>query len=330
LVPEARLGIGHGQMPEAQLARVMREFSNGQLDILVCTTIIESGLDLGNANTMIINRADLLGLGQLYQLRGRVGRGGQRAYCYLLVPKGMKLTETAERRIKTILAATELGSGFRIAMMDLEIRGAGNLLGSEQSGYIHSVGFDLYNRLLKEVVQELNSEQNGSGPNSLSEDAGQETHARVDLPLAAHIPEHYISNLAMRLSLYRRLMDVTEQETISQISEELKDRFGPLPKEVGNLLLLLNVRVLADHIGVESVTIDGGYGVLRLQKSVGGARPALEKELAGLAEVGNTQIRVHWNSDDAVSQDRLLAVLEKLVKFKRRLERLDTLVETST
>lgn len=328
LVPEARLGIGHGQMPEDQLATVMKEFSRGQLDILVCTTIIESGLDLGNANTMIINRADLLGLGQLYQLRGRVGRGGQRAYCYLLVPKGIQLTETADRRIKTILAATELGSGFRIAMMDLEIRGAGNLLGAEQSGYIHAVGFDLYNRLLKEVVEELNSQQNGDEPKLPIDDVTQDTHTRVDLPLAAHIPENYISNLAMRLSLYRRLMDVSEQENISQISEELKDRFGPFPTEVTNLLFLLKLRVLADQIGVESITIDGGYIVVRLHQSVGGARLALEKDLGGLAEVGNTQMRVRWNSDDTAWEDRLLSVLERLDRFKERVEGLDDLLES--
>ena len=330
LVPEARVGIGHGQMPEEQLARVMEEFSRGDLDVLVCTTIIESGLDLPNVNTMLINRADMLGLGQLYQLRGRVGRAGQRAYCYLLVPRGKQLTETAEKRIKTILAATELGSGFRIAMMDLEIRGAGNLLGAEQSGHIHAVGFDLYNRLLAEAVEELGAKKEEGAPTPGGLSATPEAHARVDLPLAAHIPEEYIAHLPTRLSLYRRLMGVSHRQELSPLREELHDRFGALPEEVENLLYLLEVRALADQVGVESVTLDEHYSVLRLKSPVGGARPALEKSLEGLAQVGNAQVRVPWHRQEVVWKGRLLAVLERLIAFQKRVDHLDQLLQASS
>ena len=324
LVPHAKVGIGHGQMPEDQLARVMEEFAQGRLDVLVCTTIIESGLDVPNANTIIINRADLLGLGQLYQLRGRVGRGGRRAYCYLVVPRGKTLTETADRRIKTILAATELGAGFHIAMMDLEIRGAGNLLGAQQSGHIQAVGFDLYNHMLAEAVAELKAKKGEEAP--VPEAPSPELHARVDLPLAAFVPEEYVPHLPTRLSLYRRIMGLSQREEIAALRVELLDRFGPLPEPVEHLLYLLEVRALADQAGVEAVTLEDHEGVLRLKTPVGGARLALEKALAGLAQVGNTQIRVLWHLQERVWQQRLLAVLEGLVAFLARMEQLPSAV----
>ena len=162
LVPEARVGVGHGQMNEGELEDVMLDFAEGNLDVLVCTTIIESGLDIPNVNTLIINRADTLGLSQLYQLRGRVGRSARRAYCYLLVPPSGSMTEPAEKRLRAMLDATELGAGFRIAMKDLEIRGAGNILGAEQSGNIHAVGFDLYTRLLSNAVEEMRARGEGA------------------------------------------------------------------------------------------------------------------------------------------------------------------------
>ncbi len=326
LVPHARVGVGHGQMKEESLARVMEQFGQGHLDVLVCTTIIESGLDMPNANTLIINRADLLGLGQLYQLRGRVGRGGRRGYCYLLVPRGKGLTEAAEKRIKTILAATELGSGFRIAMMDLEIRGAGNLLGDEQSGHIQAVGFDLYHHLLTQAVEELRGKHEAGpavgGPPSEERPHLLEAHARVDLPLPANLPEEYVPHLPTRLTLYRRLLEVGERQEVDALREELQDRFGPLPEAVENLLYLLEVRVMAEQAGVEAITLEAEEGVLRLKSPVEGARLALEKALGGLAQVGNTQIRIAWHPQQRVWKERLLVVLESLDAFQARIREL--------
>ena len=188
IVPGSAVSIAHGRLPEDSLAKEMSNFIKGKTDILVCTTIIESGLDIPNVNTLIINRADTLGLGQLYQLRGRIGRGSRRAYAYLMVPNDRHITETAEKRLKTILAATELGSGYRIAMSDLEIRGAGNLLGAEQSGHIHAVGFDLYNRLLAQAVEEIKMAQT-KNIDQASVALLPNISPRINLSLPAHLPE---------------------------------------------------------------------------------------------------------------------------------------------
>ena len=221
LVPEAAVGVAHGQMPEGQLEQAMLAFAEGETDVLVCTTIIESGLDIPNVNTLIVNRADTFGLAQLYQLRGRVGRSARRAYSYLLIPKTRSLTDAAEKRLKAMLAATELGAGFRIAMKDLEIRGAGNILGAAQSGHIHAVGFDLYTRLLSNAVEELRArkaagespEQNGDfsydSPSSVFGGESSESEADgissllpdaavvVDLGIPSSIPEDYIPDLTL-------------------------------------------------------------------------------------------------------------------------------------
>ena len=202
LVPEAEIAVAHGQMPEELLERVMLDFVRGGIDVLVCTTIIESGLDIPNVNTIIINQADRLGLAQLYQLRGRVGRGAFRAYAYVLYDRGRVLTEPAQKRLQTIFEATELGAGFQIALKDLEIRGAGNLLGAEQSGQIGAVGFDLYVRLLAEAVERLKALQRGEKPPL---PATARPAVTLDLPLTAHIPHSYVPDLNLRLALYQRL-----------------------------------------------------------------------------------------------------------------------------
>ena len=204
--PEARIGIGHGQMDEHELARVMDEFTHGQLDVLVCTTIIESGLDIPNVNTIVINQANNLGLAQLYQLRGRVGRGANRAYAYLLYDKTARLTETAKQRLQTIFEATELGAGFQIALRDLEIRGAGNLLGGEQSGYMSAIGFDLYVKLLSGAVERLRAMMRGEIPPPEREGPD----VTIDLPLSAHLPPAYVPDLNMRLALYQRLSNAPD------------------------------------------------------------------------------------------------------------------------
>ena len=338
LVPEARVGVGHGQMNEGDLENVMLEFAEGKLDVLVCTTIIESGLDIPNVNTLIINRADTLGLSQLYQLRGRVGRSARRAYCYLMVPPSGSLTEPAEKRLRAMLDASELGAGFRIAMKDLEIRGAGNILGAEQSGNIHAVGFDLYTRLLSNAVEELRARGEGagvSGQQSAVSGAGamangtaselpngrgravdgsatkeaERVEPTLDIGIPASIPEEYIEDLPARLRMYQRIVtlgtaradgsgsDGEEGEDaikagVSEIEDEMRDRFGPLPWQAVNLLYVTRLRLYAKEAGIESVMRERNRVVLRYGGDIGGARRAMQRVLGRHAEIGNTQVRL--------------------------------------
>src|SRR5256714_1476139 len=225
LVPEARIAVAHGQMDEGTLERVVIDFWEGEFDVLVCTTIIESGIDMPTVNTLVVDRADRLGLGQLHQLRGRVGRAGQRAYAYLFFPPDRTLTEEAYERLRTIGEHTELGSGFKIAMRDLEIRGAGNLLGSDQSGHIAAVGYDLYVQMVSEAVAELKGEP-------LREPA----EIKLDLPVGAHLPASYVAKEELRLEAYRRLAAVTTQEEVDDIQAEWLDPHGPGPQAAQALL----------------------------------------------------------------------------------------------
>ncbi|MGA3094294.1 MAG: transcription-repair coupling factor [Dehalococcoidales bacterium] len=263
LVPEARIGVGHGQMHEDDLEKVMGDFAQGNVDVLLCTTIIESGLDVPNANTLIINQADRLGLTQLYQLRGRVGRGANLAYAYLLYDKGKRLTPDANQRLRTIYEATELGAGFGIAMKDLEIRGAGNILGVKQSGHINAVGFSLYTQLLSEAVEELKTKK-------ASERAGKSftppmrlPPPTIDLPQPAFIPEHYVADTDTRLSLYQCLAGARNTEGIEVLGKDFKDRFGEPPVEVINLLYAVRIKVLATKARLESVSTEENQIVLR-------------------------------------------------------------------
>ena len=318
LVPEARVAIGHGRMHEEELEKVMADFSNGDYDVLVCTTIIESGLDLPNVNTLIIDRADTFGLAQLYQLRGRIGRGRHRAYAYLLVPRGRRITEMAQKRLETILAATELGAGFRIAMKDLEIRGAGQILGAQQSGQIHAVGFDLYSQLLTQAVEELRS--GSPTPDGLSGGLDEEpVDITVSLRLPARIPVEYVEDMATRLSLYQRLSHARALDDVRQVQDEMWDRFGPLTTEVRNLLYTVRVRVLAQAAGVEMVTKEAGSVVVRLREDVGGARLALEKELGPRVRVGNRLLHLELGRLDRPWGQALLEMLESIAAFKERM-----------
>jgi transcription-repair coupling factor (superfamily II helicase) len=246
LVPEARVATAHGQMNEKQLEQVMLDFWEKRFDVLVCTTLVESGLDVSNANTMIIERADTLGLSQLHQLRGRVGRSRERAYAYFLYPAEKPLTETAHERLATLAQHSDLGGGMAIAMKDLEIRGAGNLLGGEQSGHIADVGFDLYVRLVGEAVNDFK----GEAEPELNE-------VRIELPVDAHLPHDYIPSERLRLEMYKRLAEVRSDEDVDAISEELDDRYGDLPQEVASLLLVARFRARARKAGVGEVTIAG-------------------------------------------------------------------------
>jgi transcription-repair coupling factor (superfamily II helicase) len=264
IVPEVKIAIAHGQMPEGELERVMADFTQGKSDILVCTTIIESGLDMPNVNTLIVNQADRFGLTQLYQLRGRIGRGANLAFAYFLHDRGKQLTPTAEKRLKTIFQATELGAGFDIAMKDLEIRGAGTLLGTKQSGHISSVGFSLYCRLLADAVEEQKTKQAGvavAKPPPLPPPT-------IDLPLRAYIPEEYVADVDTRLSLYQRLAKIGKPEQLDELASELGDRFGALPVEVENLLYGVRIKLLAAKAGIESVSTVEGQIIVRLFQGI--------------------------------------------------------------
>lgn len=250
LVPEARVATAHGQMGEHLLEKVMLDFWEKRFDVLVCTTIVESGLDVSNANTMIIERADTLGLSQLHQLRGRVGRSRERAYGYFLYPSEKPLTETAHERLATLAQHSDLGGGMAIAMKDLEIRGAGNLLGGEQSGHIADVGFDLYVRLVGEAVTEFRND--GQAPEQLTE-------VKIELPVDAHLPHDYIPSERLRLEMYKRLAEVREEADVTAIREELQDRYGDTPEPVARLLGVAALRGLLRRVGVSEVSVPGKF-----------------------------------------------------------------------
>ena len=321
LAPQARVIIGHGQMAESELEDVMVDFANGEADVLVCTTIIESGLDMPNVNTLIVERADRFGLAQLYQLRGRVGRSQHRAYAYLLAPRGRSMTEAAEMRLQAILDASELGAGFRIAMRDLEIRGAGNVLGADQSGHIQEVGLDLYTQLLQEAVRELEREQHNE-PASGSSTIGGEDPPRIELPLNAGIPEDYIQHLPTRLSVYQRLSKLTEKRELPEIREELRDRFGPVPDEVESLLKVAEIRAVAGAAGAESVIRAGDSIVISLRNAVGGAKAPLQRALGPAAQVGNAQIQMLLRPLGDQWLTRLTRTLERLQIFMDNMRQL--------
>jgi transcription-repair coupling factor (superfamily II helicase) len=244
LVPDARIGIAHGQMKERELEQIMLRFVSGGLDVLVSTMIIESGLDLPNANTLLVNRADHLGLAQLYQIRGRVGRSSQKAYAYFLVPPGKRLSGDARRRLQAVQEYSELGAGFHLALRDMEIRGAGNLLGAQQHGRIAEVGLDLYKQMLEDAVAEISG-------------AAQTVFAppRLELPGEAYLPESYIPIAGLRVDFYRRAVESRALSEIGALYSELRDRFGPLPQEATSLIDASAMRIVGAELGLESVVV---------------------------------------------------------------------------
>lgn len=263
LVPDSRIGIAHGQMEGAQLEKVMLKFIEGEYDVLVSTNIIESGLDIPNANTIIINNAHMFGLSDLHQMRGRVGRSNTKAYCFMLTPPVSALTSDARKRLNTLEEFSDLGDGFKVAMRDLDIRGAGNLLGAEQSGFINDIGFDMYHKILDEAVQELKEgEFKELFENDLlkNKDALEQMieDCNIETDFEALIPEDYVKNISERLSLYTKLDDLKNEEELIGFIEMMKDRFGPLPNGVSNLTETVKLRWKAIAIGFEKVTIKGG------------------------------------------------------------------------
>lgn len=312
LVPYARLDIAHGQMPESELERVMMDFYEHKFDILVCTTIIESGLDIPNANTIIINESDKLGLAQLYQLRGRVGRSNRQAYAYLLYKPDKMLTEVAEKRLDAIREFTELGSGYRIAMRDLEIRGAGNLLGAEQSGQMAAVGFDLYCQLLARAVSELKGE-----------DVQEIDLPPVDLPVDAFIPQNYMPTEAHRILFYKKMAAVKSVEDVQAVQDELEDRFGDPPRPVWNMLAIIRLRLRCHELGIANI---GNFRNQIIVKFGHGVRLPLS-----MCMDLRRQYKRHWFDPDQLkinpSSPRVISEVEDMVEvlakaFKQAQKRL--------
>src|SRR5207253_800477 len=242
LVPNARIGVGHGQMAEAELEKTMLQYTRREFDTFVCTTIIDNGRDIPLANTMLIENAERYGLSELYQLRGRVGRSNRRAYAYLLIPPDTELTEIARKRLAALKEFSELGAGFKIAALDLELRGAGSVVGGEQHGHINAVGFDMYIRMLEETVRELKGEE-----------APLEIHAALNLGLDIRIPPEYIGDENQRLRVYKRIASAAGQAERETIEKELADRYGPVPDAVRNLLDYSALKTLAEKLGIETV-----------------------------------------------------------------------------
>ena len=255
LVPEARVVVGHGQMAEDTLEKAMLDFMTHKCDVLLSTTIVENGLDIPNANTIVINRADRYGLSQLYQLRGRVGRSDRAAYAYLLIPPEEALSPVARKRLSAMKEFSDLGSGFRVAALDLEIRGAGNLLGGEQSGTIDAVGFEMYMKLLEETIRELKGE-----------DLEDDVRATVNLRVDFRLDDQYVPDMNQRLMIYRRMAGARSEEEIARNVDEVRDRYGPPPTAVLNLADFARIRVLADNLGIETVDRDGPLVVFKFRE----------------------------------------------------------------
>ena len=310
LVPEARVAVAHGQMDEGSLEKVVMEFWEGEYDVLVCTTIIESGIDMPTVNTLVVERADLLGLGQLHQLRGRVGRGGQRAYAYLFFPQDRQLSEEAYERLKTIGEATELGSGFRIAMRDLEIRGAGNLLGTGQSGHVAAVGYDLYVQMVNEAIAQLNGEP-----------VEEPDEITLEVPMPAFLPPDYVEREDVRLDAYRRLAAVRSSTDVDDIEGEWIDRFGPIPAPAAALIQVARLRAECVRAGVTDVTVTknpalSGGGLVASISPITlpqSKQMRLERLYKGSTyREGDRELRLRVSGGPSVAQD-IAAALAELV-----------------
>jgi transcription-repair coupling factor (superfamily II helicase) len=277
LLPEIKVAVAHGQLRERELEQVMLDFIHHRIDVLVCTTIIESGLDIPAANTIFINRADKFGLAQIYQLRGRVGRSSEQAYAYLLIPGEHLVTRQAQRRLLALMDFTELGSGFKIALNDLQIRGGGNILGAAQSGHIAAVGYEMYVHLMEKAITQLKGET-----------ARKPAEPEIHLKLAAHLPETYITNSSQRLNTYKRLATASDESSLADMEEELRDRFGPLPEETSQLLVLLDLKLLLRRLWVKSLDAVNGEYVLTFSEN-----PEIDLDkLAGLVAAEPKHLRL--------------------------------------
>jgi transcription-repair coupling factor (superfamily II helicase) len=310
LVPDVRIVVGHGQMAEEELERVMTAFANGEYDVLLCTTIIESGLDIPNANTIIIDHADRFGLAQLYQLRGRVGRSINRGYAYLFYGKHAHLNPDARARLDTIAEQTELGAGMNIAMRDLEIRGTGDLLGLRQSGYIATVGFHLYTQMLSQAVKRLKAGHKIETEDVKRPAMSASATLTIDLPVPAYIPVDFVPDMQMRLQLYRRLADLPSPDAVAEIASELADRFGKLPPEFEGLLFQLRIKLMAAGASVSAITFNETQIAIKLPYLAEVDRAALQRYLAHNTRVSRTAVWMPRDGDEW--QQRLPIILERL------------------
>ena len=312
LVPEARIVVAHGQMSERQLEKIMIDFAEAKVDILLSTTIIESGLDFPNANTLIVDRAEQFGLSQLYQLRGRVGRATRRAYAYFFHAAWRSLTPDAQARLETIAEHTQLGAGYFIAVRDMEIRGAGDFLGGEQSGHISNVGFDIYTRLLTKAVKRRKAEQRGE-----LVPAEMPDNVLIDLPLATYIPTDYVPDTQLRLRLYRRMATLDTLAEIDEMAAELADRFGPIPDPLHNLLYQIRIKALAQMAAVLAVVTEAGQIRIRINELAGMDRFHLQRYLGEAVRVSKSAIWLKKDRGTHEWQIELVQVLEKLRLFER-------------
>ena len=305
MAPAAGVLVAHGQMPEAELEQTMLAFLRGEGDVLVCTSIVESGLDIPSANTLIVERADELGLAQLYQIRGRVGRSPARAYAYLLYPSAAALSEEAAARLSTLSDYTELGSGFKIAMRDLEIRGAGNLLGQEQSGHVAAVGFELYVSMLDEAVAALSGDSAEEAPEPV----------RLDLPVDAYVPGDYVPYEAAKIEVHRRVAGAREVADLIVLREELEDRFGPVPEPLDNLIRLQDARIKLGRAGAKSVDFAGGrLSVAPIELDSRGAKALRERIPEAVYESGRSTVRVRVPDEPAARFPAVVAAAEAVLE----------------
>ena len=326
LAPKARIAVGHGQMTADELEPMMNAFFHGEVDILLSTTIIENGLDNANANTLIVEDADKLGLAQLYQLRGRVGRSDRQAYAYLLYRGGKKLTDNALARLKSLQEFSDLGSGYSLAFRDLQIRGAGELLGAQQHGTMQSIGYELYARLINEAVAQLKNAYDEGGAVAarltavdIDETPEFDTLPTVDLPAAAYIPHRYIEDESQRLYYYKHLMEARSEEAILEVEEELKDRYGPLPEEIETAAWLIRLRLRCRELGITKV--DGRFGKMTLQLAKGREIPlkvvhSLEKQQKGLRQRPD-RLEARYGNDPLADLAALLDFLGEAVSAYR-------------
>ncbi len=306
IVPQARIVVAHGQMGEKEMEQAVLDYVDYKYDVLVATTIIENGIDIPRANTIIVNRADAYGLSQLYQLRGRVGRSNRRAYAYLLIPSEQELSPIARKRLAAIREFSDLGAGFRIAALDLELRGAGNLLGGQQSGHIDAIGFELYTKMLERTVQELRGEE-------IEEEAGTQLNLGVDV----RIPDDYITDMSQRLRTYKRIASARSDEELNRIGDEVADRYGRLPMPVENLFLYARVRREAERLGVVSIDRAGASLAIKLGEK---ARVEPDRLLEFLAEnrsanfspTGVLKVRLDAGVEELLA-DRVFAALGEIL-----------------
>jgi len=315
LVPEARIAIAHGQMQEHELSTVMTRFTHNEIDVLLSTSIIESGLDIPNANTLIVDRGDTFGLAQLYQLRGRVGRGTHRAYAYFFKHRKKAPTLEGQERLETIAENTQLGAGYSIAMRDLEMRGAGEMLGTRQSGFIASIGFHLYTRMLSQAVREIKKDKTDSKAlEKIFELAREHNPVSVDLPVPASIPMDYVSDQMLRLQLYRRIASISSESELTQLREEFKDRFGKIVEPVENLFYQIHVRLLGEQAGLSSITNEGEQIILRFPIPPDGVA---QPDLPPIGYQTRTGKNSYWMKFDAADDEwknRLIEVLNEIIK----------------